>query len=163
MIKPLGILIICLFIVIVGGILVWQFWSGGEILSPKPPVSTSTPTSTPPIDETTSWKIYEHKERGYEVSCPVNVVVDENPEEKTLGAVKFYFPQPADLQNECFIGFDENLKRFQDWDLWKRMLDKGYEGVWIPERLFSGPIQSRGISNYSLKNIIKIIKRQLFG
>jgi len=66
------------------------------------------------------------------------------------------------IRRECFIGFDESLKRFQDWDLWKRMLDKGYEGVWYPERLFSAPM-SGGISKYSFKNFLKIIKRRLFG
>jgi len=66
------------------------------------------------------------------------------------------------IRRDCFIGFDKSLKRFQDWDLWKRMLDKGYEGIWYPERLFSAPMAG-GISKYSLKNFLKIIKRRLFG
>jgi glycosyltransferase involved in cell wall biosynthesis len=66
------------------------------------------------------------------------------------------------IRRDCFISFDESLKRFQDWDLWKRMLDKGYEGVWYPERLFSAPMAG-GISKYSFKNFLKIIKRRLFG
>ncbi len=66
------------------------------------------------------------------------------------------------IRKECFIGFNESLKRFQDWDLWKRMLDKGYEGVWYPERLFIAPMAG-GISKYSFKNFLKIIKRRLFG
>ncbi|MBU3964669.1 hypothetical protein KJ562_03055 [Patescibacteria group bacterium] len=72
MIKPIGILIICLFVVIIGGILVWQFWSGPgeEIPSPTPPVSATTPTSTPPIDETTDWETYRNEEYGYEIRYP---------------------------------------------------------------------------------------------
>jgi len=64
------------------------------------------------------------------------------------------------IRRECFIGFDEKLKRYQDWDLWKRMLDKGYEGIWYPARLFSAPM-SGGISKFNLKSILKIIKRRL--
>ena len=45
------------------------------------------------------------------------------------------------IRREKFIGFDETLDKFQDWDLWKRMLAKGDEGIWYPERLFSAPIK----------------------
>jgi GT2 family glycosyltransferase len=34
-------------------------------------------------------------------------------------------------------GFDESVKRFQDWDLWLTLLDKGKEGVFCGECLFS--------------------------
>jgi glycosyltransferase involved in cell wall biosynthesis len=33
-------------------------------------------------------------------------------------------------------GWDENLKRFQDWDLFLRIVKNGYTGVWLPEILF---------------------------
>lgn len=33
-------------------------------------------------------------------------------------------------------GWDESLKKFQDWDLWLTMLDHGKIGVWIPRVLF---------------------------
>lgn len=35
-----------------------------------------------------------------------------------------------------FLGFDESIKRFQDWDLWLTMLLQGHAGVWVPEILF---------------------------
>ena len=41
------------------------------------------------------------------------------------------------IRREHFSGFDPNLKRLQDWDLWLTMLEKGYIGKWIPEVLFS--------------------------
>jgi hypothetical protein len=64
------------------------------------------------------------------------------------------------IRREKFIGFTEALTRFQDWDLWKRMLDSGMTGVWHPERLFSSPMRG-GISKFSLKNILILIKNRL--
>lgn len=40
------------------------------------------------------------------------------------------------IRKNHFPGFDKNLKRFQDWDLWLTMLDRGYYGKFIPEVLF---------------------------
>lgn len=40
------------------------------------------------------------------------------------------------IRKEHFPGFDENLKRFQDWDLWLTMSAKGYKGFWIDQILF---------------------------
>lgn len=34
-------------------------------------------------------------------------------------------------------GFDESIKRFQDWDIWLTMLAVGHTGVWVPEALFT--------------------------
>ncbi len=33
-------------------------------------------------------------------------------------------------------GFDEKVKRLQDWDLWLTMLAAGHKGLWLPELLF---------------------------
>lgn len=40
------------------------------------------------------------------------------------------------IRRTDFIGFDENLKRFQDWDLWLSMLEQNKKGVWLDEFLF---------------------------
>lgn len=40
------------------------------------------------------------------------------------------------LRREAFIGFDSNMKRFQDWDLWLTLGAKGHRGVYIPRPLF---------------------------
>ncbi len=34
-------------------------------------------------------------------------------------------------------GWDESVKRLQDWDLWLTMLEHGHTGVWIPAVLFT--------------------------
>lgn len=41
------------------------------------------------------------------------------------------------IRREHFPGFDETIKRFQDWDLYLTMLEQGYTGVWVPEILFT--------------------------
>ncbi len=47
-----------------------------------------------------------------------------------------YITTTSLIRREHFPGFDESLKKFQDWDLWLTMLGKGHEGVWVPEVLF---------------------------
>lgn len=39
------------------------------------------------------------------------------------------------LRREAFPGFDPEIKRFQDWDLWLTLAEKGHRGVYIPEVL----------------------------
>lgn len=39
------------------------------------------------------------------------------------------------LRREAFPGFDPEIKRFQDWDLWLTLAEKGHRGVHIPEVL----------------------------
>jgi len=34
-------------------------------------------------------------------------------------------------------GWDINIKKLQDWDLWLTMLDNGKSGIWIPQVLFT--------------------------
>ena len=40
------------------------------------------------------------------------------------------------IRREAFPGFDDDLLRFQDWDLWLTMLEQGNEGVHVPKNLF---------------------------
>jgi len=34
-------------------------------------------------------------------------------------------------------GWDESIKKLQDWDLWLTMLEKGKIGLWVPQVLFT--------------------------
>ncbi len=40
------------------------------------------------------------------------------------------------MWREYFPGFDEKIKRFQDWDLWLTMLENGHKGFWIDRVLY---------------------------
>jgi hypothetical protein len=40
------------------------------------------------------------------------------------------------IRQKHFPGFDEKIKRLQDWDLWLTMLKQGYIGIWIDKILF---------------------------
>lgn len=47
-----------------------------------------------------------------------------------------YIHTSSMIRREDFPGFDENIKRLQDWDLWLTMLEHGKNGRWIDEVLF---------------------------
>ena len=59
------------------------------------------------------------------------------------------------VRKEFFPMFDENLKRFQDWDLWLTMLEQGKDGVFVPEVLFCAK-PGEGMSRWLPKIFYKI-------
>lgn len=64
------------------------------------------------------------------------------------------------VRAEKFLGFNENLKRFHDWDMWLRMAENGSQGIFVPEVLFTAVYEEGGIStnkaNYA--ECVQIIK-----
>lgn len=68
------------------------------------------------------------------------------------------------LRKEDFPGFDESIKRFQDWDLWLTLLNHGKVGVQIPEVLYRIKTDNmrESISNW-LPSIAYKIPWGLFG
>jgi|SRR5688572_16034150 len=66
------------------------------------------------------------------------------------------------IRREHFPGFDEKIKRLQDWDLWLTMLEQGHEGVWVPEYLFQCLPHKGGISLWVPK-IFNAIPWKAFG
>ncbi len=58
------------------------------------------------------------------------------------------------IRKEHFPGFDEDIKRFQDWDLWLTMLEAGHSGIWIDKFLFkkqSGATMSSWLPSFAYK------------
>ena len=47
-----------------------------------------------------------------------------------------YIHTSALMRREAFPGFDQNLERFQDWDLWLTMSEQGKHGVFVDEPLY---------------------------
>jgi glycosyltransferase involved in cell wall biosynthesis len=43
-------------------------------------------------------------------------------------------------------GFDEKIERFQDWDMWLTLFERGFAGVFLDEMLFSAYVRGGGIS-----------------
>jgi len=60
------------------------------------------------------------------------------------------------IRRAKFPGFDESLKRFQDWDLWLTMLERGDVGVWVPEVLCRVMTKRGGISSWMPKIAYRI-------
>jgi len=65
------------------------------------------------------------------------------------------------IRRNDFPGFDQNLSRFQDWDLWLNLVNRGKSGLAINEILFWAPMRKEGISKAIPKEIErkKIIKK----
>jgi glycosyltransferase involved in cell wall biosynthesis len=53
------------------------------------------------------------------------------------------------IRREDFPGFDESIKKFQDWDLWLTMAEQGKKGAWINQFLYVvEPRRVGGISKW---------------
>jgi glycosyltransferase involved in cell wall biosynthesis len=52
------------------------------------------------------------------------------------------------LRRSAFPRFDEDLKKFQDWDLWLTMAEQGGSGIWVDEALFRVTERKTGISRW---------------
>jgi glycosyltransferase involved in cell wall biosynthesis len=59
---------------------------------------------------------------------------------------KNYISPMSLVRTSHFIGFDEKLPRWQDWDLWLRMLRHGRVGVFVDEKIFETTFDPKGIS-----------------
>ena len=68
------------------------------------------------------------------------------------------------IRREHFAGFDEKIKKLQDWDLWLAMLEKRHQGIWISEILFKVSVNflRGGISTW-LPSFFYKIPWQKFG
>lgn len=66
------------------------------------------------------------------------------------------------IRREHFPGFDESIKKFQDWDLWLTMLEQGHVGVWIPEYLYR-VVNTKGTMSQWLPSFLYRMPWKLLG
>ncbi len=59
-----------------------------------------------------------------------------------------YIPTTSLIRREHFPGFDESIKRFQDWDIWLTMLENERKGFYLPEILFKAIPHKGGKSRW---------------
>jgi glycosyltransferase involved in cell wall biosynthesis len=52
------------------------------------------------------------------------------------------------MRRSAFPGFDESLKKFQDWDLWLTVTERGGRGMEVPEELFRIKVRREGMSHW---------------
>ncbi|MEA3249398.1 MAG: glycosyltransferase family A protein [Patescibacteria group bacterium] len=52
------------------------------------------------------------------------------------------------IRREHYPGFDESIRKLQDWDLWLTMLAENHVGIWISEYLFTAIPHKGGISTW---------------
>jgi len=55
---------------------------------------------------------------------------------------KNYISGVSLIRRSKFPGFDPGIRRLQDWDLWLTMLERGEEGVQVPEVLFETTLRN---------------------
>ncbi|MCI0479420.1 glycosyltransferase family 2 protein [Candidatus Uhrbacteria bacterium] len=66
------------------------------------------------------------------------------------------------LRRSAFPGFDGTLRKFQDWDLWLTMAERGATGVWIDRDLFRIEPRKQGMSRW-MPRIAYVIPWQKLG
>jgi len=65
------------------------------------------------------------------------------------------------IRRECFPGFDPEIMRLQDWDLFLTMMEKGYTGTYVRETLFYAFQIDQGISStVPLDEALSKVKRK---
>lgn len=76
---------------------------------------------------------------------------------------KNYISTMSLIRREHFPGFDEKIKRLQDWDLWLTMLSQGRTGVYCDKKIFSTDVRDGitfGPDSLSWEEAERIVKRK---
>jgi glycosyltransferase involved in cell wall biosynthesis len=66
------------------------------------------------------------------------------------------------MRRSDFLGFDESLTKFQDWDLWLTIAESGKKGIWIDRELYRIEPRKQGLSRW-LPRIAYMIPWQKLG
>lgn len=73
-----------------------------------------------------------------------------------------YIHSTSLLRAQWFPGFDESLKKFQDWDVFLTIAQKGGRGVWINEYLFTVTPREKGMSKWFPSFLLRVPGSSLF-
>ncbi len=73
-----------------------------------------------------------------------------------------YIHTSALIRREWFFGFDETLKKFQDWDLWLTIAERGGVGAFVPECLMRFATRRGGMSRW-LPSFVHRLPWPIFG
>ena len=95
-----------------------------------------------------------------------NFVIPSRPFDVKALLQANYIDTTSLIRREVFPGFDETIKRLQDWDLYLTMLKNGVKGVFIPNIKFYSFYLDEGITsntNNELDAITTIIKKHKIG
>jgi glycosyltransferase involved in cell wall biosynthesis len=57
-----------------------------------------------------------------------------------------YISTMSMIRRDLFEGFDEEVKRYQDWDLWLTMAEAGKFGVYVDALIFKTTVDKQGLS-----------------
>jgi hypothetical protein len=74
-----------------------------------------------------------------------------------------YISTMSMIRAKDFVGFDEDLKRLQDWDMWIRMAKQKRYGVWTEETLFESAVRENSITtskDYSWDDAAKVLQKK---
>lgn len=64
-----------------------------------------------------------------------------------------YISMMSIVKTEHHPGFDTEIKRFQDWDVWLTMIKENHIGKYIGKKIFTTPFRSDGITESSINAI----------
>lgn len=73
-----------------------------------------------------------------------------------------YIHTSALIRRTVFPGFDESLKKFQDWDLWLTLAKNGHSGIFINQILFR-VVDTHGTMSRWLPSFLYAVPWPIFG
>jgi len=74
-----------------------------------------------------------------------------------------YISMVSLMRRAVFPGMDENLRRLQDWELWLRVVNAGYSGLYIDEPLFTAHYLGESITERESMELADMYVRKRHG